>query len=61
MFSGFSGGEQDLAALCLRLALSRTLAGQRGVETGFIILDEVVGSQDHERGQASVADGPRAG
>jgi exonuclease SbcC len=99
----FSGGEQDLAALCLRLALSRTLAGQRGVETGFIILDEVFGSQDHERrklllgqlreladrefrqvfvishtddviehcplridvareaGEASVADGPRAG
>jgi hypothetical protein len=28
----FSGGEQDLASLCLRLALSRTLAEQRGVE-----------------------------
>ena len=45
----FSGGEQDLAALCLRLALSRTLARQRGAEHGFIILDEVCGSQDSGR------------
>ncbi len=45
----FSGGEQDLASLCLRLALSRTLAHQRGVEAGFIILDEVFSSQDAER------------
>ncbi len=45
----FSGGEQDLSSLCLRLALSRTLAHQRGVETRFVILDEVFGSQDPER------------
>ena len=45
----FSGGEQDLAALCLRLALSLTLARQRGAEQGFVILDEVFGSQDAER------------
>jgi exonuclease SbcC len=45
----FSGGEQDLAGLCLRLALSRTLARQRGAETGFILLDEVLGSQDLDR------------
>ena len=45
----FSGGEQDLAALCLRLALSRTLARQRGAEHGFVILDEVFGSQDTDR------------
>lgn len=42
----FSGGEQDLAALCLRLALARTLAHQRGTEHSFVILDEVFGSQD---------------
>ena len=42
----FSGGEQDLAALCLRLALARTLAHQRGIENSFVILDEVFGSQD---------------
>jgi DNA repair protein SbcC/Rad50 len=45
----FSGGEQDLAALCLRLALARTLAHQRGAEHSFVILDEVFGSQDVER------------
>lgn len=45
----FSGGEQDLAALCLRLALSLTLARQRGAEQGFVILDEVFGSQDSDR------------
>jgi exonuclease SbcC len=48
----FSGGEQDLAALCLRLALSRMLARQRGVETGFVLLDEVFGSQDVDRRRA---------
>jgi DNA repair protein SbcC/Rad50 len=48
----FSGGEQDLAGLCLRLALSRTLARQRGVETGFVLLDEVFGSQDVDRRRA---------
>jgi exonuclease SbcC len=45
----FSGGEQDLAGLCLRLGLSRTLARQQGIETGFVILDEVFGSQDDHR------------
>lgn len=45
----FSGGEQDLAALCLRLALARTLAHQRGTEHSFVILDEVFGSQDMGR------------
>ena len=48
----FSGGEQDLAGLCLRLALSRTLARQRGAETGFVLLDEVFGSQDPDRRSA---------
>lgn len=48
----FSGGEQDLAGLCLRLALSRTLARQRGAETGFVMLDEVFGSQDADRRRA---------
>lgn len=45
----FSGGEQDLANLCLRLALSKALAAQQGIEAGFVILDEVFGSQDRER------------
>jgi exonuclease SbcC len=50
--SRFSGGEQDLAALCLRLALSKMLARQRGAETGFVLLDEVFGSQDPDRRRA---------
>lgn len=45
----FSGGEQDLANLCLRLALSKALTAQQGIEAGFVILDEVFGSQDRER------------
>ena len=45
----FSGGEQDVANLALRLALSRALARQRGIEAGFIILDEILGSQDVDR------------
>lgn len=51
----FSGGEQNLAALCLRLALSRTLARTRGAETGFVLLDEVFGSQDPTRRRALLA------
>lgn len=48
----FSGGEQDLAHLCLRLALSKTFARQRGTDAGLIILDEVFGSQDLDRRRA---------
>ncbi len=45
----FSGGEQDITNLCLRLALSRILARERGTDAGFVILDEVLGSQDPDR------------
>jgi DNA repair protein SbcC/Rad50 len=51
----FSGGEQDLANLCLRLALSQTFARQRGTDAGLIILDEVFGSQDLDRRTALLA------
>jgi exonuclease SbcC len=30
----FSGGEQDIAGLCVRLGLSRMTAHQRGIEAG---------------------------
>lgn len=45
--SRFSGGEEDLANLCLRLAISQVIAIQAGT-TGpnFVILDEIFGSQD---------------
>ncbi|TAL34770.1 MAG: SMC family ATPase [Spirochaetes bacterium] len=46
----FSGGEVDLANLCLRIAISRAvseLAG--GASMGFLGFDEIFGSQDGER------------
>ena len=45
-----SGGEKDLASLCLRLAISKrisALAGRKNM--GFLALDEVFGSQDEDR------------
>jgi exonuclease SbcC len=45
----YSGGEQDLANLCLRLAIAEWVAKQRGTDIGLVILDEVFGSQDEER------------
>ena len=46
----FSGGEEDLANLCLRLAISQVLTTSAGT-TGpsFVILDEIFGSQDLNR------------
>ena len=46
----FSGGESDLANLCLRLAISQVVAKRAG-HGGFrfIALDEIFGSQDTER------------
>lgn len=46
----FSGGEQDLAHLALRLAVSRLLAERAGgAELRFLALDEVFGSLDAQR------------
>ncbi len=45
----FSGGEKDLANLCLRLAISLALSESAGLTRTFIILDEVFGSQDTDR------------
>ena len=45
----FSGGEKDLANLCLRLAISQALTQSAGLDRSFIILDEVFGSQDDGR------------
>jgi exonuclease SbcC len=45
----FSGGEKDLANLCLRLAISLALTESAGLSRSFIILDEVFGSQDDLR------------
>lgn len=46
----FSGGEQDLVNLCLRVAISQVISEQNSL-TGinFIALDEIFGSQDAGR------------
>lgn len=46
----FSGGEEDLANLCLRIAISQVVS-QRAVSdtSSLVVLDEVFGSQDAER------------
>jgi len=46
----FSGGEQDLANLCLRIAISQVVAERSGkAPVQFIVLDEIFGSQDAQR------------
>ena len=45
----FSGGEEDLANLCLRLAISEVITERAGGVFNFIILDEIFGSQDSIR------------
>lgn len=46
----FSGGEEDLANLCLRIAISQELSERAGgVRANFIALDEIFGSQDADR------------
>lgn len=45
----FSGGEGDLANLCLRIATGEVLAERSGEALGFLALDEVLGSQDAQR------------
>ncbi len=46
----FSGGEKDLANLCLRLAISQIISERAGGGSmDFIILDEIFGSQDTYR------------
>lgn len=47
----FSGGEEDLANLCLRLAISEVITERAGGIFNFIILDEIFGSQDMYRRQ----------
>jgi exonuclease SbcC len=42
----FSGGETDLANLCLRIAISLLISESSQAGFSFIILDEIFGSQD---------------
>jgi DNA repair protein SbcC/Rad50 len=46
----FSGGEEDLINLCLRIAISQVVSRRAGADTvSLIVLDEVFASQDIER------------
>lgn len=51
--SELSGGESDLVALAMRLALAQVVADRSGTGPGFLILDECFASQDAAR-RASV-------
>ncbi len=44
----FSGGEQTLLAVMLRVAISLFCRERAGFDTGFLILDEVFGDQDSD-------------
>ena len=47
----FSGGEEDLANLCIRLAISEIITERAGSIFQFVVLDEIFGSQDQIRKQ----------
>ena len=50
LLTSLSGGEKDLASLCLRIAISKKVAQIAGrTNMGFLALDEVFGSQDESR------------
>ena len=52
----FSGGEVDLANLCLRIALTKAIGELSGSNLmNFLAFDEIFGSQDLERSQEIVA------
>jgi exonuclease SbcC len=50
-----SGGEEDLAYLVLRLAISQMIADRAGQAFSLLVLDEVFGSLDDVRRQAVLA------
>ena len=44
-----SGGEEDLANLCLRISIGQLISESTGLGSAPVILDEVLGSQDGNR------------
>lgn len=50
-----SGGEEDVASLALRLAISQMIAERAGQPLSLLVLDEIFGSLDEER-RAAVMD-----
>jgi exonuclease SbcC len=49
-----SGGEEDIANLALRLAISQMIADRAGQPLSLLVLDEIFGSLDEERRLAVV-------
>lgn len=49
-----SGGEEDIASLALRLAISRMIADTAGQPLSLLVLDEIFGSLDQQRRDAVV-------
>lgn len=49
-----SGGEEQRANLCLRLALTRLVSARSGAPIRFIVLDEIFGNQDEDYRQLIV-------
>ena len=50
-----SGGEEDIANLALRLAISQMIAERAGQPLSLLVLDEIFGSLDEDR-RAAVVD-----
>jgi exonuclease SbcC len=50
-----SGGEEDIASLVLRLAISQMIAERAGQPLSLLVLDEIFGSLDEARRQHVVA------
>ena len=50
--SVISGGEEDVVALSLRLALAKLILEQKGLPSSLLVLDEIFGSLDADRRQA---------
>ncbi len=50
-----SGGEEDVANLVLRLAISQMVAERAGQPLSLLVLDEIFGSLDEQRRQHVVA------
>ena len=51
----FSGGEQTILSILFRVAIAQFCRERAGLDTGFLIFDEVFGNQDPEHRQALVA------
>lgn len=44
-----SGGEEDVASLALRIAISQMIADQKGHSLSLLVMDEIFGSLDEDR------------